>query len=91
MSKEPERIPALADGVRLRRLPDRSVLLVPEGVVNLNASAAATLELVDGTRSRDDIAAELCSRYDVPAAQVRADVEELFARLSARGWMRVSG
>ncbi|MBV8172429.1 MAG: pyrroloquinoline quinone biosynthesis peptide chaperone PqqD [Candidatus Eremiobacteraeota bacterium] len=90
VSSSRDAIPSFVDGVRLRRLPDRTVLLVPEGVVNLNASAAATLGLVDGARSCSAIAQELSSRYDVPAVQLRADVDELVDRLSDRGWLCVS-
>lgn len=78
----------LARGVRLRRLDEgRSVLLVPEGVVNLNAPAAATVELLDGVRSCDDIAMELKTRFRDPATSIESDVAELVDRLAGRGWI----
>ena len=82
------RVPGLAHGVRTRRLEDgKVVLLVPEGVVNLNPSAAATVELFDGARSCDQIAAELAARFDAPRESIAADVAELVDRLAARGWV----
>jgi pyrroloquinoline quinone biosynthesis protein D len=77
--------PAFGKGVRLRREADGSaMLLVPEGALVLNASAAAALSLVDGTRSIDEIVAELVSQFDVAAEQAREDVNALFERLAER-------
>lgn len=80
--------PSFARGVRFRRLDDgRGVLLIPEGVVNLNATAAAVAELLDGTRSTSGIAAELCVRFGAPSESIAADVEELLSGLAQRGWV----
>ncbi|MDX2193408.1 MAG: pyrroloquinoline quinone biosynthesis peptide chaperone PqqD [Gemmatimonadales bacterium] len=49
----------------------RPVLLYPEGAVLLNDTGRAILDLVDGTRTIDAIAAILAARY---GADVRADV-----------------
>ncbi|MBV8081640.1 MAG: pyrroloquinoline quinone biosynthesis peptide chaperone PqqD [Candidatus Eremiobacteraeota bacterium] len=81
-------IPAFSRGVRLRRVDDsRTVLLVPEGIVNLNAPAAATLSLLDGARTCDDIAAALSARFSSEPAAIAADVRELIGRLAAKGWV----
>jgi pyrroloquinoline quinone biosynthesis protein D len=56
------------DPVRQRR-----VLLYPEGVVLLNDTGAAILDLCDGQRSVADIAAALAERYH---CDVTADVIE---------------
>jgi pyrroloquinoline quinone biosynthesis protein D len=82
--------PAFARGVRLRREPDGSaVLLVPEGIVRLNAGAAAILELVDGRRSVAEIAAALeGGRYDAAPERIAADVRELIGRLRLRHFLR---
>ncbi len=61
------------------------VLLYPEGVVQLNESAAVILKLVDGTRTAADIAAELNRQY--PGEDLTADVREFLEIANARGWI----
>jgi pyrroloquinoline quinone biosynthesis protein D len=81
-------VPALARGVRFRRLDDgRGVLLIPEGVVNLNSSASAVVELVNGRRSSTDICATLGRAYAAAPRAIAADVSELLERLRAAGWV----
>jgi pyrroloquinoline quinone biosynthesis protein D len=77
--------PRLVDGARLQYddVREEHLLLVPEGAVRLNETAAQVLELCDGRRSRDDIAATLSERYD--GADVAGDVRELLDGLGARG------
>jgi pyrroloquinoline quinone biosynthesis protein D len=77
--------PRLVTGARLQYDDVRSehVLLIPEGVVRLNPTAAEVLELCDGRRSLDDIAGALSARYD--GADVHDDVRELVDALAARG------
>ena len=58
-------------------------LLIPEGVVLLNPTAAEVLELCDGERSIDAIAGELSARYD--GADVRDDVLGLVDAMAQRG------
>jgi pyrroloquinoline quinone biosynthesis protein D len=85
---ETEGAPKLARGVRLRALDDgKSVLLIPEGVVTLNATAAAALGLVDGARTVDQIIGELRRRFASPEDSIEADVADLFGRLQQRGWV----
>ncbi len=80
---------ALGKGVKLRHDRDGGVmLLVPEGALMLNASAAAALELVDGQRTFDDIVAAVVERFDVTADTARGELDELFARLAERGFLR---
>ena len=59
----------------------RPVLLYPEGAVLLNDTGRAILELVDGTRSVAQIAAELSARYET---DVTADVTEYLSYLAER-------
>ena len=59
------------------------VLLVPEGAVRLNASAAQVLELCDGARSVEEIAAALSQRY--AAGEVAEDVRELLGGMGRLG------
>jgi len=75
-------------GVKLRREPDgTAMLLVPEGALMLNPSAAAALELVDGTRTPQQIAEALVERFDVSAVEARQDLDALFDRLAERGFL----
>lgn len=51
----------------------------------LNEAAALVLGLCDGHRTRSEIVDELARLYDLPAAQVSADVVRALASLMARG------
>jgi coenzyme PQQ biosynthesis protein PqqD len=62
---------------------DEHLLLIPEGAVRLNATAAQVLELCDGERSVDDIAAALSERYG--GADVAGDVRELLGGMEQKG------
>lgn len=78
--------PRLARSVRLKADATRGghVLLAPERVVAANGSAAAILELCDGSRSPAAIADELGRRYGADPARVAADVEAVLADLAAK-------
>ena len=81
-------IPKFGKGVKLRRDGDGSaMLLVPEGALMLNEPAAATLELIDGKRSIDEIAESLVARFDVELECARKDVGDLIDRLVQRGFL----
>jgi pyrroloquinoline quinone biosynthesis protein D len=77
--------PRLMTGARLRYDDVRGehVLLVPEGAVRLNPTAAEVLELCDGERSLDDIVGTLSARYE--GADLGADVRELVDAMAQRG------
>jgi pyrroloquinoline quinone biosynthesis protein D len=77
--------PRLTTGARLRydEVREEHLLLVPEGAVRLNASAAEVLELCDGERSVDDIVGVLTERYD--RADLGDDVRELVDGMAERG------
>jgi pyrroloquinoline quinone biosynthesis protein D len=77
--------PRLVTGARLRydEVREEHVLLVPEGVVRLNPTAAEVLELCDGERSLDDIVGALAARYD--GADLGDDVHELVDAMAQRG------
>jgi pyrroloquinoline quinone biosynthesis protein D len=77
--------PRLVTGARLRydEVRKEHVLLVPEGVVRLNPTAAQVLELCDGERSLDDIVGALSARYD--GADLGDDVQELVDAMAQRG------
>ena len=77
--------PRLADGARLQYddVREEHLMLVPEGAVRLNATAAQVLELCDGERSLDDIVATLSERYG--GADVRDDVRDLVDAMTQKG------
>ncbi|MBV8079140.1 MAG: pyrroloquinoline quinone biosynthesis peptide chaperone PqqD [Actinobacteria bacterium] len=78
-------MPVLPNGFRLHwdKVRERHVLLFPEGAIGLNPTAASVLELCDGRRTVEDIAAELSQRFG--GADVLADVENLLLDLANRG------
>jgi pyrroloquinoline quinone biosynthesis protein D len=77
--------PRLVIGARLRydEVREEHVLLVPEGVVRLNPTAAEVLELCDGERSLDEIVGTLSARYD--GSDVRDDVQSMVDGMAQRG------
>ena len=77
--------PRLVTGARLRydEVREEHVLLVPEGAVRLNPTAAEVLGLCDGERSLDDIVGTLSARY--VGAELGADVRELVDAMAQRG------
>ena len=76
--------PRLVAGARLQYDDVRGehVLLIPEGAVRLNETAAQVLELCDG-RTLDEIAAVLSDRYE--GTDVTDDVRELVEAMGERG------
>ncbi len=76
--------PRLVEGARLQYDDVRGehLLLIPEGAVRLNETAAQVLELCDG-RSVDEIAAALSARYE--GTDVTDDVRELLDAMGERG------
>lgn len=84
----PMSVPVLWRLARLEFDPVRQqrVLLYPEGVVLLNDTGAAILDLCDGRRSIGDIAAVLQQQY---AADVTADVIDYLSGLAEKELVRV--
>jgi pyrroloquinoline quinone biosynthesis protein D len=83
--------PRFGKGVRLRQDRDgTAMLLVPEGALVLNPSAAAALELVDGDRSVAQLVDAVVERFEVTPKQAAADLLELFERLEARGFVTLA-
>ena len=77
--------PRLATGARLQydEVREEHLLLVPEGVVRLNATAAEVLELCDGERSLDDVVGALSARY--AGADLGEDVRGLVQAMAEKG------
>jgi pyrroloquinoline quinone biosynthesis protein D len=78
-------VPRVAPKARLHwdEVRERHVLLYPEGLVALNDTAAAILQLCDGERPVDQIIATLKFRYR--AEGIERDVTALLQALAARG------
>ena len=64
---------------------DAWVLLYPEGMVQLNASAAEILRRCDGRRHFDDIVTELQTLFNVQG--IREQVAALVQEGQRRGWI----
>jgi pyrroloquinoline quinone biosynthesis protein D len=77
--------PRLVTGARLQYddVREEHLLLVPEGAVRLNPTAAEVLELCDGERSVDDIVGALSARYE--GADLNDDVRGLVDAMAQRG------
>jgi pyrroloquinoline quinone biosynthesis protein D len=77
--------PRLVDGARLQYddVREEHLLLIPEGAVRLNETAAQVLELCDGERSLEEIATTLSLRYS--GADVGDDVREMLGGLRENG------
>jgi pyrroloquinoline quinone biosynthesis protein D len=80
---EPNARPRLPRGVKLRRdeARQRWTLLAPERIFEVDAIAAAVLELCDGERDLAAIIAELAARYNAPAAVIEKDVVAMLTDL----------
>ena len=77
--------PRLAKGVRVQTdsATGKSVLLFPEGIVELNETAHEILSRCDG-RTLSEIVRELAREYDSDLAALAADVRETLAYLQQR-------
>jgi pyrroloquinoline quinone biosynthesis protein D len=72
--------------IRIEWRQDRPVLVQPNGgTVQLNDSAAAILELCDGTRTSDEVIAEFLAQ---PGRQeLASDVRDFIDAALSRGWI----
>ena len=61
------------------------VLVQPGGVIPLNESAAALLELCDGTRSFDEVVDQFVAHVGNPA--LAADARDFLEAARQRGWI----
>ncbi|MGM9427719.1 pyrroloquinoline quinone biosynthesis peptide chaperone PqqD [Hydrogenophaga sp. MI9] len=79
--------PKLSRKFRLQFEPaqDRWVLLYPEGMVQLNPSAAEILKRCDGERSVDAIVGELEATFN--AQGIGPEVKSLLEEGQRRGWI----
>ena len=80
-------IPLLPAQARRKQDPltGHSILLYPEGILELEETAAAFLDLCDGARSLREIARILADRYAAPPAEICRDIMEYAAELGKKG------
>ena len=80
-------VPRMAPKARLHwdEVRSRHVLLYPEGLVALNETAAAILQLCDGVRDVENIVASL--KFQYRAEGIERDVVALLQGLAAKGLM----
>jgi len=78
--------PRLPRGVKLRRdeVRQRWTLLAPERIFEVDATAAAVLELCDGERELAAIVGELAARYNAPKDVIEKDVVAMLGDLEAK-------
>jgi pyrroloquinoline quinone biosynthesis protein D len=83
--------PRLARGVRLQidSATGKSVLLFPEGIVELNETAQDILARCDG-QALSDIALGLAEEYEVDLVTLAVDVREILADLQRRKLVEIS-
>jgi pyrroloquinoline quinone biosynthesis protein D len=66
----------------------RWVLLAPERILSPDQTAVAVLQLCDGKRTVEEIAATLAKEYSAPADVIAADVQELLQGLADKGYIK---
>ena len=83
--------PRIAKGVRLQldSATGKTVLLFPEGIVELNQTAQEILSRCDG-RTLSEMVRDLAEEYDADPATLAADVREALADLHERKLIEIA-
>jgi pyrroloquinoline quinone biosynthesis protein D len=83
----PASLPTLPRGVRMRHdaARDSWTILAPERVFSPDAIAVAVLQLCDGARSVEAIAAALAETYNAPKERILADIVPMLQELADKG------
>ncbi len=66
----------------------RWVLLAPERILTPDQIAVEVLQLCDGKRTVEDIAAKLAEEYSAPVDVIAKDVVELLQDLADKGYIK---
>jgi pyrroloquinoline quinone biosynthesis protein D len=87
----PATIPMLPARYRLQweQAQNCHVLLYPEGMIKLSASACEIVRRIDGRSSVEALIASLEAAF--PGAELRADVVEFLEAAHASGWIEIIG
>src|SRR5580693_9189532 len=85
--------PKLSSRARLQtdKVTGNPILLYPEGVLVLNPTGRAIVGLCTGEETLQEIIAKLAAQYQVPAADVSADVIGYLNRLRSLNLLESSG
>ena len=67
---------------------NRWVLLAPERILSPDQTAVAVLQLCDGKRTVEEIAATLAKEYSAPVEMIAADVQDLLQGLADKGYIK---
>ena len=67
---------------------ERWVLLAPERVLTPDQTAVAVLQLCDGERTVEEIAAKLAEEYSAPVDVITADILDLLQGLADKGYVK---
>jgi pyrroloquinoline quinone biosynthesis protein D len=66
----------------------RWVLLAPERILSPDQTAVSVLQLCDGKRTVEEIAATLAKEYSAPVDVIAADVQELLQGMADKGYVK---
>lgn len=90
MKPETTQIPRIASGFRLQWEPAQNahVLLYPEGMVKLNASAGEILRRCDGMANIEAITTDIEKQFDTTG--LSADVIAFLDIAMRQGWVQIS-
>ena len=82
--------PYLPSSLKLRHDAgrDRWVLLAPERILSPDQTAVAVLQLCDGKRTVEEIAALLAKEYSAPVEVIKTDVLDLLQGLADKGYIK---
>ena len=82
--------PHMPSYLKLRHDPgrDRWVLLAPERILSPDQTAVEVLQLCDGERTVEDIAAKLAEEYSAPVDVITKDVVDLLQGLADKGYIK---
>lgn len=88
-----EAVPEWPRGVRLRfdEARDRWVVVSPERVSVPNETAVEILRLIDGSRTVQQIAAELAARFDADEHVIAGDAVAVLQDMSDKGMITARG
>lgn len=82
--------PALLSHVRVHRdrVSGKTILLYPEGALELDEEGEAIIALCDGGRGFSEILDALMADYDVLRSDLETDVRVFLSALKSRGLMK---
>lgn len=87
---EPQTKPHMPSYLKLRHDAGRErwVLLAPERILTPDQTAVAVLQLCNGERTVQDIAAKLAEEYSAPVDVITTDVVDLLQGLADKGYIK---